>query len=292
MEDQKYVIITSARNEEAYIKKTIESVIRQTILPKRWVIVSDGSTDRTDEIVRRFEASYDFIQLLRTEHSGGYSFASKAHAIRAGLAQLNDIEYNFIGNLDADISFEPSYYETVLAKFKENSKLGITGGVIFEDLNGKLIRQFTRPWSVAGAIQMFRRQCYEDIGGYIPLPGGGIDVVAEIMARMQGWEVRCFPEIKTVHNRYVGKGKNNILVAKFRFGRREYSYGNHPLYEIAKCLLRVGERPYVIGSFLRGCGYFLSFLHMRPHEVPNEVVEHLRREQIQRLLSVFRKKRN
>lgn len=98
------MLITPARNEEAYIVKTIQSLINQTILPKKWIIVSDGSTDRTDDIVKRYEANYDFIQLLRREPDTSRNFASKVYAIQAGFKLLNGIEYDFIGNLDADVS--------------------------------------------------------------------------------------------------------------------------------------------------------------------------------------------
>lgn len=155
-----YILITPARNEAAYIEETIKSVIAQTVLPQKWVIVSDGSTDGTDEIVKDYEASHDFIQLLHRKADRSRNFASKVYAIRAGIRQLEDIEYNFIGNLDADMSFEPNYYERIFVEFQSNSKLGIAGGMLFEPYDGKWIQQRTSTsWSVSGPIQMFRRQC-------------------------------------------------------------------------------------------------------------------------------------
>lgn len=286
----KYVIITPARNEDAYIEKTIEAVTAQTILPEKWVIVSDGSTDRTDDIVKRYEKNYDFIQLLRIESDCPRNFASKVYAIRAGIERLDGFEYNFLGILDADVSFEPSYYERVLTKFRENPKLGIAGGILSEPHAGEWTQQLTSTsWSVSGPIQMFRRQCYEDIGGYITLQKGGVDAVAEVMARMHKWEVRSFPDIKVLHHRPTGSSYGNILYNRFHIGIKEYSYGNHLLFEMAKCFWRVREKPYVFGSVFRLSGYFWAFLRRDLREVPADVVGFMRHEQMQRLIKIFNK---
>lgn len=282
-----YVLITPARNEEAYIEKTVQSVISQTILPEKWVIVSDGSTDCTDEIVKRYGASHDFIELLRRETDEERNFGSKVYAIQAGLERLNGVEYGFIGNLDADISFESSYYEDVLKEFQANPKLGIGGGILF-DLGEKWVRLYSSTsWSVCGAIQMFRRQCYEDIGGYLPLQRGGVDAVAEVMARMQEWEVRTFPDIKVLHHRPTGSSYGNILYNRFHTGIKEYSYGNQPLFEIAKCISRIRERPYFFGSLFRLSGYCWAFLRRVQREVPADVVDFMKNEQMQRLFKIF-----
>jgi len=283
-----YVIITPARNEEAYIEKTFQSVISQTILPKKWVIVSDGSTDRTDEIVKLYESNYDFIQLLHREPDTSRSFASKVYAIRAGIKQLNGIEYDFIGNLDADVSFEPDYYESVFVKFQENPKLGIAGGELFDNCGGKYIRQLkSTSWSVGGPVQMFRRKCYEDIGGYIPIKLGCEDAIAEIMARMHGWEVKSFPDIRVMHHRRTGTEKGNILSARFRGGVMDYSLGYSPLFEVARCFLRIIEKPYVIGSLFRICGYCWAFLRRDKQILPDEIVKFFHKEQLDRLISTF-----
>jgi len=283
-----YVLVTAAQNEEDYIEKTIKSVISQTILPKRWVIVSDGSTDCTDLIVENYLEIYDFMQLLRKEDDRSRNFASKVYAIRAGVEYLSDVEYDFIGNLDADVSFEPDYYERVLTKFKENPRLGIAGGILFEAFRGKWIRQFTSTsWSVSGPIQMFRRQCYEDICGYIPLRLGGEDTFAEVMARTNGWEIKAFPDIKVFHHRRTGTENSNILSARFIQGIREYSSGNHLLFEIAKCISRVREKPYVLGSLLRAIGFFYAFIRRKPRMVSNNIIRYLRHEQIGRLIAIF-----
>ena len=287
-----YVLITSARNEEAYIEKTIRSVIAQTLLPKKWIIVSDSSTDRTDEIVQRYEASYDFIRLLHRESDNGWNYASKVYAIQAGLMLLNNIEFDFIGNLDADISFEPSYYENILAKFKEYPRLGMAGGTILELKNGVYKARFGNTVrSVPGAIQLFRRQCFEEIGGYIPLKTGGVDSIAEAMARMYGWEVRSFSEFPVLHHRQIGWSERSIIKASIRQGVEDYHIGMHPLYSLFKSLRRFFERPYIVRGVLRMAGFTLEYINRQKRQIPNEVVNFIRREQLKRIWSFFLKKK-
>ena len=287
-----YVIITTARNEEAYIEKTIQSVIAQTVLPKKWVIVSDGSTDRTDEIVKQYETNHDFIQLLRKESDMDRNFGSKVYAIRAGVEQLNAnaIEYDFIGNLDADVSLEPDYYERTLAKFDENCKLGIAGGIVIvhDSYKGKIYKQrFYNTGSVSGAIQTFRRQCFEDIGGYTPLKTGGVDTVAEVTARMHGWQTRTFLEIVVLHHRQAGTEGSNILAAMFRQGYRDAMFGNHPIYHMANCAYRMFERPYCVGGILRMCGYVWASLKREKRDVSDDFVKYIRCEQMHKLGSLL-----
>lgn len=285
-----YVLITPAKNEECYIEKTILSVTSQSILPQKWVIVSDGSTDRTDKIVKKYEVKYNFIQLLHRVSQEHRNFTSKVYAIREGVNLCNGIGYDFIGNLDADVSFEPNYYECILEKFQNNPKLGIVGGIIFESCGGKWICQLiTQSLSVSGPIQMFRKQCYDDIGGYIPLKKGGIDGVAEVMARMHGWEVRTFPNIEVLHHRPTGTATENILFKNFSWGMMHYAHRNHPLFEVAKCIYRIKEKPYILGGLFRLSGYIWAFLRRDHSDIPDDIVEFLRREQLQRLFRLLDK---
>lgn len=288
MKKTAYVLITSARNEEAYIEKTIRSVIAQTLLPKKWIIVSDGSIDRTDEIVQRYEAKYDFIRLLHKESDSNWNYASKVYAIRAGLVLLNNVEYDFIGNLDADISFEPNYFELILAKFREYPGLGLAGGTIHELTNGVFkARLGNTIRSVPGALQLFRRQCFEEIGGYVPLKTGGIDVLAQTMVRMHGWQVRSFLDIPALHHRRTGWSKENIFKASLRLGVMDYHLGMHPLYSLFKSLRRLCDRPYILKGVLRMTGFTLEYIKGRKRQIPNEVVDFVRREQVKRIWSLF-----
>ena len=285
-----YVLITAARNEEDYIERTIQSVISQTLLPQKWVIVSDGSTDRTNEIVRRYEANYDFIHLLQKETDTNRDFASKVYAVQSGIKQLKNINYDFIGNLDADISFESNYFERLFEKFDHNHKLGIAGGWVQELQNGIYQGRFgNNTRNVPGAVQMFRRKCYEKIGGYIPNKPGGEDTIAEVMAQRYGWEVKSFIDIKVLHHRHTGRAQANIYIAKFRFGILSYSLGYHLIFEMVRCVSRIGLKPYVIGSLLTMIGYLFAFIRKDNRVVSDDFMKYLRREQMQRLRAVFLK---
>jgi len=165
-ESKNYVLVTAAYNEEAYIEKTVQSVIAQTALPLQWAIVSDGSTDRTDEIVLSYAARHPFIKLVRVREEHARNFAAQVHAINLGCKSLQALNYQFIANLDSDISFGPAYYQQLMEKFDLDPSLGLAGGCIFEESNGKFVsRQRT---GVLGrhAVQMFRRECFESVGGY------------------------------------------------------------------------------------------------------------------------------
>jgi len=283
----KYSLITPARDEEEYIEKTIKAVISQTILPIKWVIVSDGSTDHTDEIVCKYATQHDFIDLIRTSSSEERNFGSKAKAVKFGYQRLKHLEYEYIGNLDADISFGNDYYEKIICKFRENERLGIAGGVRYDWYNGKFRKQKCARNSVGGPYQLFRRNCYEDIGGYIPLKYGGIDAVAEIMARWHGWEVESFPEIKLYHFRRTGTATRNILNTRFRDGIMEYMIGYHPLFETLRILRNSMDSPILLGSLMWMCGYVFASIQRYERPVPDDFVKYLRSEQLCRIWSII-----
>lgn len=287
MNNKKYVLITPARNEQAYIESTIQSVIKQTILPEKWVIVSDGSTDGTDEIVKRYVKHNAFIQLVRISGEATRNFASKVYAINAGYELLRNFKYEFIGNLDADVTFDKDYYENILQQFAQNQKLGVAGGLVFDLIKGKYRKQNISLNSVAGPIQMFRRKCYEDIGGYIPLQFGGVDAAAEIMARMKGWEVQSFLEINVYQQRRVGTAEGNILSVRFRQGLMFYMLGYHPLFQLVRCISRLKDGPYIIGAVLELISYYWSYLKGYKIQLPDNVVKYLRKEQMRRLQNIF-----
>src|SRR4030042_920703 len=201
----KYILITPARNEEAYIGRTLESVVSQTILPEKWVIVSDGSTDRMDEIVEKCHKSHSWIEYIRLPEHSDRQFASKVKAFNAGYQKVANVEYDVIGNLDGDISFEEDYFEYLLDKFAENPRLGVAGTPFIEEGTHYDYR-FTNIEHVSGACQLFRRECFESIGGYKPIRGGGIDWVAVTTARMKGWKTRTFAEKTCLHHRKIGPG--------------------------------------------------------------------------------------
>ncbi len=281
MIDNRYVLVTPAKNEAAFIEKTLVSVVNQTIKPVRWVVVSDGSTDETDEIVRKYASEYDFVRLVRRDSKTRH-FGNKVHAFRAGYETLEDVEYNFIGNLDADIELPPDYYEHILGKFEQDQNLGLAGGTRFDFCNGAFVKVHCARNSVGGPFQLFRKACYESFGGYIPLSLGGIDAVAEIMARQHGWRVSSFTDIVAHHYRCTGTAKGNIYQAAYRGGKKLYVIGYHPLFEMMK-LVRVRNVKELIAHTCELAGYLRAAITRLERQVPDDFVKYLRQEQIGRL---------
>src|SRR6185295_18162748 len=170
-----YVLITPARNEEAFIEKTIQSMICQTLLPTKWVIVNDGSTDSTADIVSRYLPKYSWLEMVQVPSDRDRNFAAKVYAFNAGYERVKNLEYVVIGNLDADISFDEDYCEFLLNRFKEDANLGVGGTIFKEQGYSSETDSFEGHDHVTGGCQLFRRQCFEEIGGYTPYKSGGID---------------------------------------------------------------------------------------------------------------------
>jgi biofilm PGA synthesis N-glycosyltransferase PgaC len=281
-----YVLITPARNEEAYIELTIKSVIAQTVRPLKWVIVSDGSTDRTDEIVKQYLAADPWIELVRLPERRERHFGGKVMAFNAGWERVKHLPYEIIGNLDADISFEDDYFEFLLTKFAEITKLGV-GGTPFTEGEGTYDFRFSSIEHVSGACQLFRRECFESIGGYTPIKGGGIDLVAVVTSRMRGWQTRSFPEKVCFHHRRMGSGMNAGLKLSFKWGQSDYRLGGHPVWQFFRCLYQMRSRPYVVGGLVCLAGYSVALITRRPRAVSAEFAEFRGKEQLQRLKKFF-----
>jgi biofilm PGA synthesis N-glycosyltransferase PgaC len=281
----RYVLVTPARNEEAFIEKTLQSVTAQTILPARWAIVDDNSTDRTAQIIRAYAEKHPFIHLIQSDPAAVRSFAAKAQAFTRGYAAVRDLEFDFIGNLDADLSFPADYYARLVAEFRRDPKLGVAGGVYLDKVGGRFRRGLYTEREPSGCTQLFRRQCFIDVGeSYLPLPNGGEDAAANILARMKGWHTRAFPDLQPHHHRRVGTGGGaGLLRARIREGRHDYFLGTHPLFALAKSIRRLKEPPFVVGAVARTYGFFRPFFRSEPKQVPEEFIEFLRREQMGRL---------
>jgi biofilm PGA synthesis N-glycosyltransferase PgaC len=277
-----YVLITPARNEAKFIELTLESVVAQTVRPLKWVIVSDGSTDGTDEIVRKFTDTHDWIELLRMPGRSERDFAGKVHAFNAGRARVADLAYDVIGNLDADVSFGEGHFRHLVSKFAEHPQLGVVGAP-FREGSYQYDYRFTNIENVWGGCQLFRKECFESIGGYVAIPGGSIDHIAVVSARMKGWRTRTFTESVCLHHRILGTAQNGGLRAKFNYGAKDYAVGNHPLWELFRAVYQMKQRPFVIAGLALAAGYFWSMIRLVPRRVSDDLVAFTRREQMQRL---------
>jgi len=283
-----YVIVTPARNEEQFIELTLKSVVSQTIKPALWAIVSDRSTDRTDEIVAGYANRFPFIRLVRNDKQHERNTAAKVSAINLGLRVVAQVEYAYFGNLDADISFGEAYFETLLAHLESDSRLGVVGGRIFQvDNRGNAFENRSSAQSVAGAIQLFRRECFEQIGGYQSIPGGMEDGIAEITARYFGWTTRSIAGLPVLHHREMGTVGRSVYRARFNSGLTEYIVGFSPIYHIVRALSRVFERPYFVGAGLVLSGFIWGYVSRRPKAVPLAIEEFIHQEQKRRLLALL-----
>jgi glycosyltransferase involved in cell wall biosynthesis len=251
----KYVLVTPVRNEERFIKKTLESVCAQTLLPERWVIVDDGSTDRTPEIVEEHARNCSWIELVRRPRRLDRSFAGKVQAFNAGFDRVQSLQFDVIGNLDGDLSFEPDYLEFLMRKFSGDPKLGVAGTPFLEDGYDSATDSFEGENHVAGGCQMFRRRCFEEIGGYVPNKAGGIDWIAVTTARMMGWKTRSVPEKRFQHYRTLGTAERGPLAALFSYGEKDYYLGNSPVWQVFRVAYRSVKAPYLYGGIALLAGY-------------------------------------
>jgi glycosyltransferase involved in cell wall biosynthesis len=284
MKSAAYVLVTPVRNEEATIHITIESVIRQTIHPREWVIVSDGSTDGTDDIVRRYAAAHAFIRLLRLDHKHTHSFAAVVFATEAGHQAIRTTDYDFIGLLDADVRFAADYYEKLIQKFAEQRRLGLAGGWVRDVVNGKFEGGRPNLREIAGATQFFRRACFESLGGLMPIPEGGWDAITCVRARMNGYETRTFPDLVMEHLKPRNAAFGNPVSRKWQMGIRDYTLASHPLFEAVKCLSHVPKSPVVIGAAARFAAFVTCMISGRKVTLPPDLARFVRQEQLARVL--------
>lgn len=285
-----YIIITPAKNEEKFIEKTIQSVISQTVLPVRWVIVDDGSTDRTAEIVKKYLKDYPFIRLVQRERSIERHFGNKVFAIRRGFEEVEDIDYEYYCNLDADVSFEPDYFEFLLKKFDENPILGICGGKVYDLVDGQFVPQKYENHSVAGPVQFFRRSCYESFGGYQPFKSGFIDGHAEISARKNGWITKTFKDLIVKHYRPAGTAKGNILKMRFEGGKFEYKFGYSYLYHLLRTISTINNMQSFLGAIACMTGFLSCFIKAEKKLVDKSFIKFVRSEQKRRIINALNEK--
>ena len=278
-----YILITAARNEDEFIERTIKSVINQTILPIKWIIVSDGSIDRTDEIVESYSSRFDFVKLMRSSGEQVRSFGSKAKAVMSAYNTLENLDFDYIGNLDADISFGSTYYENILNKFKQDEKLGVAGGVRFDFCDGSFRKLPCASNSVGGPFQMFRKNCFEQVGGYSALKYGGIDAVAEMTARMLGWKVQSFADFELYHHRCTGSWSGQTTKYRIRTGVKFYSLGYTSLFITLKFLKEIFRKPVIVGSLISIGAYFWAKFGRAEMQVSSELRDFLKKEQRQKM---------
>ena len=283
-----YVLITPARNEAALIEKTLTSMLAQTLPPQRWVIVDDGSLDGTSAVVERYLDKAGWIELVKRPARQERSFAGKVCAFNAGLERVQALDFDVIGNLDADLSFDPDYLEFLMGKFESDPRLGVAGTPFVQEGYDSASDSFEGENHVAGGCQLFRRQCFVEVGGYLPNPAGGIDWVAVTTARMKGWKTRSFPEKRFHHYRSLGTAEKKGLHALFSYGEKDYYLGGSPVWELFRVLYRATKRPFLVGGAALLAGYCWAAIRRVKRPVSRELMRFHRREQMHKLRAILR----
>jgi glycosyltransferase involved in cell wall biosynthesis len=263
-------------------------MVAQTVKPLRWVIVSDGSTDETDSIVERYASNEPWIELVRMPERRERHFSGKVYAFNAGYERVRELPYQAIASLDADISFDADYFAFLLQKLADDPGRGLVGTPFYEGSAPVYDYRFVNIEHVSGACQLFRRRCFEDIGGYVPVKGGGIDYIAVVTARMKGWKTRTFTDKLCHHHREIGTAQNNTWSSRFKYGAKDYALGHHPLWEVFRTVYQTTKQPYLIGGVALGCGYCWAMLRRAPRPVSRDLMAFTRHEQIMRLRKLFK----
>lgn len=281
----RYVIITPVRNEEAFLGKTIASVVAQTIRPMEWMIVDDGSTDRTGEIAAAATAQHSWIRVLRREDRGYRKPGGGVmEAFHDGYQRMETWGWDFLVKLDGDLAFAPDYFEKCFECFTKNPRLGIGGGLVCNEIAGARVLDSKEDpkFHVRGATKIYRRACWDAIGGLIRTTGW--DTMDELKANMLGWKTYTFPEVLLTHHRKTGEA-DGCWRNWFKNGRANYIVGYHPLFMLGKCVKRTFRRPYGMASLALGCGFVTGYFAQTPQRVTDRnVVQYLRGEQLRALL--------
>jgi biofilm PGA synthesis N-glycosyltransferase PgaC len=281
VQDVKYVIITPVRDEEKNIDATIEAVAGQTIQPTEWVIVDDGSSDRTGDIIDRYAAKFPWISIVHRSNRGfRKSGGGVVEAFYDGYEALHCNDWDFVVKLDGDLSLTASYFEKCFEHFERDPKLGVGGGEIYYDLGGVQKLEANPRFHVRGATKIYRRGCWEAIGGLLRAPGW--DSIDEVKANMLGWKSYSFEELRVVHHRLTGSAEG-VVRDSMKHGVACYISGYHPLFVAASCFRRLFQQPYVIGSVAMCYGFLKGYFTRIARVDDAPLIKYLRTQQLRRL---------
>ncbi len=255
----RYVIVSPVKDEEQYVEFALQSVINQIIRPVLWILVDDGSKDRTSEVIKRYAESYSFIRLVHNSRAGDRKPGSAIiRAFNFGCQALGDRAYDLIVKLDCDISFESDYFQKLLIKFSGDERLGIASGVYLEMDQDGVWKEVAMPhYHAAGACKVIRLKCFKNIDGFIV--SAGWDTVDEIRAMTQGWKTSHFSDLQMHHHKPEGSGIGPIRTSLMH-GEIYYLTGGSILFFLLKVFHRIGARPYVLSAFALTCGYIRAVL--------------------------------
>ena len=277
----RYVVITPVRDEERFVSATIAAVRAQTIVPAEWVIVNDGSTDRTGTILEEHAGQLPWIRVVHRPNRGfRKSGGGVVEAFYDGYGTLQCNDWDFVVKLDGDLTFSPDYFERCFKHFAERPRLGIGGGEICHLVDGQLKVEANPRFHVRGATKIYRRACWEAIGGLWAAPGW--DTIDEVKANMLGWETTAFEDAPLVHHRLTGSA-DGLLRDRAKHGLVCYVCRYHPLFVLASCLYRTARRPFIVGSIAMLFGFLKGYASRAPRVSEVRLIRYLREQQLRRL---------
>lgn len=254
------VIISPCRDEERTLERTIACMEAQTRPPLAWVVVDDGSSDRTPEILAAAQQEIPWLHVVRREDRGFRKVGGGViDAFYAGLDSV-EVDYEFVAKMDVDLEFADTYLENVLRYFDEDENLASASGKVFRPEGDGFVEEFMIDDMVAGQFKLYRREAFEKIGGFVrEVMWDGIDFH---QARRHGYRTASVhdPELRIIHLRLMGSSDRSILHGRLRLGRGQWFMGSSLRYVIASGAFRMGEKPYLVGGLLIIAGYLHAAL--------------------------------
>jgi poly-beta-1,6-N-acetyl-D-glucosamine synthase len=255
----RYILISPVKDEERYVETTIKAVLNQTLLPYRWIIVDDGSRDKTPEIVREYAERFDWIRLVTLNgRSGRQPGSGIIRAFNEGYKLLDGVDFDFIVKFDCDIDFPPEYFEQLVGKFNQDERLGIASGMFFELRRGKWVPIRMPVYHANGQTKVVRTQCFKEIGGFVA--SRGWDSFDEIKAQMAGWKTGHFNDVYFYHLKREGSGIGFIRTSMM-LGEIYYLTGGGILFFLLKLTAGIfTTKPFFLGSLMMAVGYLKALL--------------------------------
>jgi biofilm PGA synthesis N-glycosyltransferase PgaC len=278
-----YIVISPVRNEEKFLQLTVDSMAKQTILPQQWIIVDDGSSDKTAEIAAAASQQYPWITtLVRKDRGFRKPGGGVIEAFYDGYRQIKHGDWQFVVKFDGDLSFAPDYFEQCLLRYEKDRKLGIGGGTICNQKEKGLVVEAPGDpaFHVRGATKIYKRDCWDAIGGLLQAPGW--DTVDEYKANMLGWTTYTFPELKLCHHRPAG-GAQGTWKNWLKNGLANYIAGYHPLFMVVKCARRAFSKPYGVTAAGLWLGFLSGYVKRVPQTGDANVIRYLRGQQLRKL---------
>jgi glycosyltransferase involved in cell wall biosynthesis len=275
-----YAIVTPVKNEEKYLPLTIRSVTQQTILPDCWIIINDGSTDRTSDIIDDAVRTYPWIRTIKNAKCTDRAPGGEG-ILHLGIEQLNMAEYRYFARIDGDVSFESHFFETIFTEFDHNPKLGICGGVCYNQTRKGLREEKHPRFHTRGATKIYRTACYQEIGGLQSCLGW--DGADELKAHMLGWQTYSLPQLRVMHHRHT-QSANGVLNGKVNLGKAAFYLGYHPLFLMARAIRHMAKTPYVLGGLYLLAGYVGGYVKRQPQIQDRELIAFVRTQQWRRML--------